>query len=80
MFVFFSFVERGFLATWTAAAHQQNGVVAAAAAAVGQLAGGGCTVVYEGVVGPWFLETFVRAAGVDEIQYLVLLPPEEVCP
>lgn len=77
---FFSFVQRGYLRPWTATAHSQNEVVvAAAAAAAGRLVAGGYTVVYDGVVGPRFLETFAEAAGVGTVHYLVLLPPEQVC-
>ncbi len=77
---FFSFVQRGHLPPWTVAAHPQNEVVvAAAAAAAGRLTAGGYTVVYDGLIGPGFLESFARAAGLDTVQYLVLLPPEHVC-
>ena len=43
------------------------------------LAGGGFTVVYDGVVGPWFLSAFASATGLPEISYVVLLPSEEQC-
>jgi cytidylate kinase len=77
---FFSFIERGYVTPWTAAAHQQNEtVVAAAAAAAGRLAAGGYVVVYDGVVGPWFVDTFAAAAGIETLHYAILLPPEEVC-
>lgn len=77
---FFSFVQRGYLSPWTAAAHPQNEViVAAAAAAAGRLAAGGYTVVYDGLIGLGFLETFTEAARMDTVHYLVLLPPEHVC-
>jgi hypothetical protein len=36
-------------------------------------------VVYEGVVGPWFLDTFLAASGLDSLDYVVLLPPLERC-
>jgi hypothetical protein len=38
-----------------------------------------CFVVFEGVVGPWFLPTFVRATGVADVHYVVLLPPLDIC-
>jgi len=54
---FFGFIDRGYLAPWTQAAHRQNEVVvSAAAAAAGLLVTGGYTVVYDGVVGPWLDE------------------------
>lgn len=77
---FFATVKRGFVAPWTEEAHHQNEtVVAAAAAAAGRMALGGYTVVYDGVIGPWFLDTFVNATGLPEVHYVVLLPPEQVC-
>lgn len=78
---FFAFIDRGYLAPWTAAAHRQNEIVvqAAAAAAAGRLASGGYTVAYDGVLGPWFLETFGAATGPASLHYAVLLPPEALC-
>lgn len=77
---FFGFIERGYLPPWTEQAHRQNEVViSAAAAAAGRLAAGGYTVVYDGVIGPWFLDDFGQAAGVIGLHYAMLLPPERVC-
>ncbi len=77
---FFAFIHRGYIAPWTGPAHHQNEiVVGAAAAAAGRLADGGFNVVYDGVIGPWFLETFVRATGLATLHYAMLLPPERLC-
>lgn len=77
---FFAFIDRGYLAPWTAEAHHQNEVViGAAAASAGRLAAGGYTVVYDGVIGPWFLSTFGDATGLGRLHYAMLLPPEQVC-
>jgi energy-coupling factor transporter ATP-binding protein EcfA2 len=77
---FFAFIDRGYIDPWTAAANVQNEVVIrAAAAAAGRLADGGYTVVYDGVVGPWFIDTFGRAAGLERLHYALLLPPEQLC-
>lgn len=77
---FFAFIERGSIAPWTSPAHHQNEIVTeAAGAAAGRLAAGGYTVVYDGVIGPWFLETFVAATRIPFLHYAVLLPPEPVC-
>jgi adenylate kinase family enzyme len=77
---FFAFIDQGYIAPWTAAAHRQNEiVVGAAAAAAGRLATGGYTVIYDGVIGPWFLETFGVAKGLARLHYAILLPPEELC-
>jgi cytidylate kinase len=77
---FFGFIRQGYITPWTAAAHHQNEVVTqAAAAATGQLVSGGYTVVYDGVIGPWFLGTFGAATGLPFLHYAILLPPEQVC-
>ena len=77
---FFAFVSAGWVAPWLREAHTQNEVVlAAAAAAAGRFVTGGYTVVYDGVVGPWFLPAFAAATGLDELGYAVLLPSEEQC-
>lgn len=77
---FFAFLRRGAVAPWLPESHAQNETtIRAAAAAAGRFAAGGMTVVYDGVVGPWFLPTFAALTGVDVIDYVVLLPPVETC-
>lgn len=77
---FFAFIDQGYVAPWTAAAHRQNEVVVeAAAAAAGRLATGGYTVVYDGVVGPWSAQTFGAATGLETLHYVILLPSERLC-
>ena len=77
---FFAFVSGGWVAPWLPEARQQNEVVLrAAAAAAGRFAAGGYTVVYDGVVGPWFLPLFTAATGLDGLSYAVLLPSEPEC-
>jgi len=77
---FFAFIDRGYIAPWAAEAHHQNEVVVAAAAtAAGRLAIGRYTVVYDGVIRPWFLETFGAVTGLTRLHYLMLLPSEQVC-
>jgi cytidylate kinase len=76
---FFAFLKNGAVPAWLPGAHRQNtAVIEAAAAATGRLSEH-CDVVYDGVVGPWFLESFRTAAGLDRLHYLVLLPPLHVC-
>ncbi|MET3808142.1 adenylate kinase family enzyme [Nakamurella sp. UYEF19] len=75
---FFGFIDQGYLAPWTNIAHRQNEIVIEAAAA-GRLAAGGYTVIYDGVVRPWFLDAFGRATGLGRLLYLILLPPEHMC-
>ena len=40
---------------------------------------GGYTVVFDGVIGPWFLDAFLAATGLREVHYAMLLPPERIC-
>lgn len=77
---FFAFLRRGAIAPWLPESHAQNDTTTrAAASAAGGFAAGGMTVVYDGVIGPWFLPTFAAAAGVEVIDYVILLPPVETC-
>jgi energy-coupling factor transporter ATP-binding protein EcfA2 len=76
---FFAFLRTGAIRPWLPEAHVHNtAVVEAAAAATGRLAGY-CDVVYDGVLGPWFLDTFLAAARVEQLHYVVLQPPLEQC-
>jgi hypothetical protein len=76
---FFAFLRRGYIEPWKPASHEQNtAVVEAAAAATGRLARH-LSVIYDGVVGPWFLPEFLAASRVSVLHYVVLLPPLEVC-
>jgi hypothetical protein len=61
--VFFGMIKQGYILPWLPQARGQNTVIIeAAAAAAGRLCHH-CVVVYDGVVGPWFLPTFLRASG-----------------
>jgi adenylate kinase family enzyme len=76
---FFGFLRAGFIDPWRPESDKQNEVVTqSAAAAVGKLVQGGITVVYDGVVGPWFVPAFLAGTGLDRLDYAVLMP-EEVC-
>jgi predicted ABC-type ATPase len=77
---FFKFLDRGYVSPWLPEADDQNTVVIeAAAAAAGRLVRGGYTVVYDGVVGPWFLDAFALATALEDVHYVVLLPSEDRC-
>ena len=60
-------------------AEQNDAITAAAGAATGRLAAGPCTVVYDGIVGPWYLPLFLQHTGLASLAYAVLLPPVEQC-
>ncbi|MCP4087005.1 MAG: ATP-binding protein [Actinomycetia bacterium] len=76
---FFGFPAEGAIEPWLPESGVQNEIVTeAAAAATGRFARDYETV-YDGVVGPWFLPTFALAAGLVELDYVIVLPPAEVC-
>jgi cytidylate kinase len=77
--VYFRSVVRGWIAPWTTPARHQNTVVTQAmAASAGEFARGGYTVVLEGIIGPWFLDTFVPAAGGVAVHYLIVRPQADI--
>jgi cytidylate kinase len=77
---FFGFVAGGYIDPWLPESHEQNTVVTEATArATSVFARGGFTTVFDGMVGPWFLPTFLRIADVDAVHYAVLLPSAETC-
>ncbi len=77
---FFAFLARDAIEPWLPESHEQNTVVvSAAAAATGRFAAGGFITVYDGVVGPLFLDTFGAATGLAELDYVVLMPSVETC-
>ena len=77
---FFTFLRRGAIPPWLPESHAQNDtVVRAAAAATGTFAADGIAVVYDGVIGPWFLPSFAALTGIEVLDYVVLLPPVETC-
>src|SRR5204862_7410933 len=77
---FFRFLASGAIEPWLPGSDEQNTVVTnAAAAAAGQFVTGGYMTVYDGVIGPWFLPTFAVGTGLDQLDYVVLLPSVEDC-
>jgi cytidylate kinase len=76
---FFAMIKQGYILPWLPEARRQNSVVLEAAASAAARLSDICFVVYDGVLGPWFLPTFVRATGLGHLHYVMLLPPLEVC-
>jgi predicted ABC-type ATPase len=77
---FFGFIARGAITPWEPeATHQNETCTSAAGAACGQYARSGYTVVFDGMVGPWFLPTFLTSTGLSRLAYAVLMPPADVC-
>ncbi|MFD8080908.1 AAA family ATPase [Kitasatospora sp. NPDC059722] len=76
---FWRYIKQGRLPAYLPEAHRQNQVVleVLVAAAFGYAAGG-YHVVYDGVVGPWFIDLF-RAAAKERavpLSYVILRPDE----
>jgi len=77
---FFTFVASGAIIPWLPESDAQNEVITrAAAAAAGQYARGGYTTLFDGVVRPWVLATFIDATGLDSMHYVVLMPTVDEC-
>ncbi len=75
----FHWITSGYVLPWSPSADRQNGTVLdAVAAAAARFAEGGYDVVVDGIVGPWFLGRFRRAAGPGEHRYVVLRPALDV--
>jgi len=77
---FFRFLNQGAVAPWLPEATEQNRVVIrASGAAAGQFARDGYETVFDGVMGPWWLPTFLEATGLDNLHYAILLPSADQC-
>jgi hypothetical protein len=77
---FFGFVLRGYIDPWLPESHDQNIVVTEAAArATGRYPRGGYMTIYDGMVGPWFLPTFLEYADLERLHYGVLMPSLDRC-
>lgn len=76
---FFSMIKKGYLLPWLPRSRRQNEVIIEAAAAAAGRLSEISFVVFEGIVGPWFLPTFVSAAQPADVHYVVLLPPLSIC-
>nr|WP_249138327.1 hypothetical protein [Caulobacter sp. S6] len=71
---FYDYLRKGRLAPWLTEAHAQNAtVIEALAAASFTYARGGYEVIFDGILGPWFLAPFrARAAEGVAFHYVVL--------
>jgi len=74
------FLDQGAVAPWLPEATGPNRVVIrASGAAAGRFVRGGYEVVYDGVLGPWWLPTFFEATELDDLHYAILLASAERC-
>jgi gluconate kinase len=77
---FFAFLANGAIEPWLPEADEQNDtVIQVAAAAAGRYAMGEYVAVYDGIVGPWYLDAFTRAPGLGALHYVMLMPSVETC-
>lgn len=81
---FFGFLAAGAIPPWEPASHAQNEVVIdASAAATSRFVAAGWDTIFDGIIGPWFLDRFLDRvlppADSAEIDYAVLLPPLDRC-
>ncbi|MGI9597640.1 MAG: AAA family ATPase [Acidimicrobiales bacterium] len=77
---FFAFLATGAIEPWLPASSTQNRIVTeAAAAATVRFVNGGYHTIYDGVLGPWLVDRFLTASGLEMIDYAILLPPVERC-
>lgn len=76
---FYTFLASGALPPWLPESHAQNLVVGRAAAAATAVFAADYDTIYDGVLGPWQLDDFMRAGAIGRLDYAVLLPPVEVC-
>jgi len=78
---FYAYIRKGFTPPWTVAARGQNVVVMQALAqTAATFACGGYEVIVDGIVGPWFFDPWLAAAGAYDLdlRYVVLMPDEAV--
>jgi len=76
---FFRFLRAGRIDPWRVESREQNAIITdIQAIAAGSYCAAGYRTVYDGVLGPWFLDRFVAAAGVP-VDYVVVLPTIESC-
>ena len=80
---FHGFLASGAIPPWLTESNDQNTIVVEASAlATGAFVRGGYFTVFDGMIGAWFLPTFLRAARLDEahtVDYVVVMPTVEQC-
>jgi adenylate kinase family enzyme len=77
----YHWIVTGYVAPWKPQANAQNAtVIEAIASSAARYSDGGYQVVVDGIIGPWFLERFIDAAGHPpaDIDYIVLRPARQI--
>lgn len=73
---FYQSIRKGYVATWLPEAQEQNIIVLEAfTASAIRYAWGGYEVIVDGIIGPWFLDPWLKAVqdGLD-VRFVVLRP------
>jgi len=76
---FYSYISKGYIPPWLPDAEDQNTVIIESfAASIATLASGGYEVFVDGVIGPWFLDPWLKLAhdGFD-VRYIILRPSQQ---
>ena len=76
---FYAYIRKGYVEPWRTESRAQNTVVLdALAATASTYAKGGYEVFVDGIIGPWFLDPWLRVAaeGHLDLRYVLLLPDE----
>jgi chloramphenicol 3-O-phosphotransferase len=76
---FYQSIRKGYIATWLPEAQEQNVIVLEAfTASATRYAVGGYEVIVDGIIGPWFLDPWLKALqdGFD-VRFVVLRPDEQ---
>ena len=77
---FFGFLAGRDIPPWDPASAAQNEVVVdASAAATGRFVAAGWATVFDGVIGPWFIDRFLAGVGLADADYVILLPSLARC-
>lgn len=77
---YYEFIRKGYRSPWEDGTGKQNEtVIKAVVASAEQFSLGGYEVYVDGVIGPWFLKSWIALAesGID-VRYVVLRPSEEI--
>lgn len=76
---FYEYIKKGYIDPWNDEAGDQNEVVVNAVTAIAkQFLAGGYEVYVDGVIGPWFLEQWLKLASEGhDVRYVVLRTDED---
>ena len=74
---FYGYIRKGYIGPWLAESKDQNTVVAETiAVCAASFAEGGYEVFIDGVIGPWYLEPWIKVAHTGINVYYILLRPD----